>query len=76
MRVLVSGGGTAGHIYPALTVAERLVAEGRGVWIDDPDVDGVCGLVFTEDRRRAWLVVYVTARDFETGVEFEEEAMR
>ena len=28
MRILVSGGGTAGHIYPALTVAARLVAAG------------------------------------------------
>ncbi|MBE0416601.1 MAG: undecaprenyldiphospho-muramoylpentapeptide beta-N-acetylglucosaminyltransferase [Coriobacteriia bacterium] len=31
MRVLLSGGGTAGHIYPALTVADRLRADGHEV---------------------------------------------
>jgi UDP-N-acetylglucosamine--N-acetylmuramyl-(pentapeptide) pyrophosphoryl-undecaprenol N-acetylglucosamine transferase len=31
VRILLSGGGTAGHIYPALSVAEHLLAEGHEV---------------------------------------------
>ena len=38
MRVLVSGGGTAGHIYPALTVAAQLVAEhSEVIFVGTPD---------------------------------------
>ncbi|MBN1193592.1 MAG: undecaprenyldiphospho-muramoylpentapeptide beta-N-acetylglucosaminyltransferase [Coriobacteriia bacterium] len=38
MRILLSGGGTAGHIYPALTVAALLVAEGHEVhFVGTPD---------------------------------------
>ena len=38
MRVLMSGGGTAGHVYPALTVAEQFAAEHDDVlFVGTPD---------------------------------------
>ena len=38
VKVLLSGGGTAGHIYPALTVAARFAAEHDDVvFVGTPD---------------------------------------
>jgi len=61
MRVLVSGGGTAGHIYPALAVARLLAAqEGDSVaFVGAPEsleqrLAGDAGLRFLPVRAKGW----------------------
>lgn len=60
VRVLLSGGGTAGHIYPALTVADRLRADGHEVgFVGTPNgpearLAKEAGLVFHAIRARGF----------------------
>jgi len=62
MRVLVSGGGTAGHIYPALAVASLLSAADdatRVSFVGAPDsleqrLAGEAGLTFVPVRAQGW----------------------
>jgi hypothetical protein len=48
---------------------DKLVASGEAVWILDPAVEGVVGLVRSDDRRHALVVVYVMDSDFEVADE-------
>ena len=34
MRIIIAAGGTGGHIFPALSIADQLRAEGVALWID------------------------------------------
>ena len=74
MRFLMSGGGTAGHIYPALAVAEELRKDGRDdvLFVGTPDgleakVAGEAGVPFSPlaargfDRSRPWTLITSSA---------------
>lgn len=60
MRILVSGGGTAGHIYPALAVAGLLAHDAETVaFVGAPDslesrLAGEAGLRFIPVRAQGW----------------------
>ncbi len=74
MRILMSGGGTAGHVYPALTVAEQFAAApDEVVFVGTPDglearIVPAAGVAFRPlaasgfDRARPWTLVTSSLR--------------
>lgn len=50
--------------------AELLVLTGSHVWVFDPEVSGVVGLVRVGEPRRADLIVYTEDYDFEESSDF------
>jgi hypothetical protein len=47
-----------------VTATEKMVAEGTAMWVADPQVVGVIGLVYT-GTNKALVVVYIKSKDFE-----------
>lgn len=54
-----------------METADRLVREGTAVWVDDPEVFNVVGLVHADKQNRAYIVVYLEDNDFETSEDFD-----
>jgi hypothetical protein len=52
-----------------VTQARRAVEKGEAIWIWDPEVDGVVGLVLVGNTNRALVVVYDEGSDFEADEE-------
>lgn len=55
--------------------AQKLVDEGRARWELDPYVNGVVGLMLTDNPSQAVVIVYVNDRDFECDLHFEMAAL-
>ena len=69
MRVIISGGGTGGHIYPAIAIAEKLQKE-----ISDVEFDEVSGVLKIERNTIKKIGKIVVATGGTADIKFAEEA--